>query len=188
VITASLKKTLIVSLVLLFAVLLLVLVSDRENQDATAVLKTIPQSFLATTRHEGLQVHHIDTGNTLLGPREGVAHIQITAHSGVNLAEINAKDVVREGNRMTVRLPEPRVLAIEPDLGSYRTIARQSVLQHLKDSAGGKTMEDELFERTQEAIANYRNSDPSPARTEIVDRLNRESQRFFGPDSGVKFE
>ena len=186
------KLALVGLLVLAIGLAGLILVRELSrpgyHSDVLSVLHGIDQTFLAVSRADSLHVSTVDDSNLLLGPRQGLARIQVTGHSGVDLRKVQPEQIRQSGQQVTVRLPEPELLALEADLSSYEATTKESALRRIADNARGRPLRTELFERTGEALKQYREQMPTESREQIVDRLNRESRDLFGPDLEVRFE
>ena len=167
---------------------IITLSSAPSSPGVVTLLQSVPQNFLATSRSETLHITHIDDSGLLLGPREGVAQIRVTGHAGLDLSRVGPNDVRHDGSVVHIKLPEPTVLSVEPDLTSYRITTRESAARRIVDNARGHPLREELFDQTGQAIAEYRKAFPTEAREAVIDRLNREKDALFGPDLQVKFE
>lgn len=144
-----------------------------------SILHTIPRSFLVVSTHESLAFSSEDSGNLLLGHRNGQAVINMRTHWGIDIARINAQDVQMDGHQVTVTIPVPEVLDSVPDLSSWRYVGKRSGLQALKDGVRGRSLEIDLLRNVHTAQLPLRESDAQTQRTAIVDRLNRDAAKLF---------
>jgi len=158
-------------------------------QTTLSLLRQIPQQYLITSRQEFLNVNVVDEGGWLLGPREGMSCIRITTYCGVDLHQLTPGDIRMTDRLIVIKLPEPSLLSVDADLGSYGFVTKSSGLQHIRDALRGHPVHNELFEKTKAAIDSYRSSGYPEAREEIVTRLNRNIHELFLPVGlEVRFE
>jgi hypothetical protein len=178
--------TLALTLALLFA---LYQPERYTRRIVLSLLRNVPTLFLATTRSEQLCVTQVDDSSWLWGTRKGMARLEVRTHLGVDLHKLSPDAIRVDGHNVVVRLPEPEVLDVVPDLSTWRYVSKASGLQHIRDAALGRSVHDELMALVQESLPRYRNATLYTDRATIADRLNREATNLFGPTGlTVKFE
>ena len=164
--------------------------AENETRELViSVLQTLPRSFLVLLTHETLAVTHRDRSTWLLGVRRGQSTLAIRIHWGVDLSKVKPGDIRVSGHHVTIRLPDPQILDVVPDLATWKFIGKRSGLHAAKDTIRGRSLESELLRDVQRAIPKYRSQDFHVQRLAIIDRLNRNTADLFA-DSGlsVKFE
>lgn len=151
------------------------------RQIVLRILRNIPTLFLVTTRCDQLSVTHIEDSSWLWGTRQGMSRLDVRTHLGVDLAKIKPDSIKVNGQQVSVRLPEPEVLDVVPDLASWKYVSKASGLQHIRDTVRGRSVRNELMALVQESLPRYRNVTLYTDRAVIADHLNREVTNLFGP-------
>ena len=143
------------------------------------LLRSVPAAFLGTARHEQIVLAHVDSSGPFLGTRKGTVTVTVRSHIGIDLLKVTEEDILIRGREVSIRLPDPEVLDVTPDLSSWRHFSSGSGFQRLRDFLVGPTLMEDLLKSLAAAIRQYRNADVSGERSGIVDRLNREANRLF---------
>ena len=151
-----------------------------EIQTATLVmLRSERLAFLVTDRLVSQLSVTEQTGNLLLGRRDGVVSAPLSIYYGIDVASMTPSNITREGGQVVVTLPEPRVLDLSVDLQAMTCYTRRSGLVIMADQLAGRDQQAELrtalWKRAHEVAA-----DPKllPPRDDLVRRLNQHADMF----------
>lgn len=154
-----------------------------------SLLQQIPRSCLVMETAEELTLASVDGGSMLLGPRCGMAAAVRRSHWGIELSDIQLKDVVVSGREVRVKLPDPIVFDTAVDLASFRFLTRRSGLQAITDAVLGRSLFRELAEIACQTPPKYSLEQIQTRRTEFARRLNKQAAALFeAKDLRVKFE
>ena len=161
----------------------------RARELVISVLRTVPRSFLVLLTDETIVVSHQDRSSWLMGTRKGQSAIEVRIHWGVDLEKIVRSDIIVDGSRVRVRLPDPEVFDVVPDLDSWRYTGKRSGLHVIADSVRGTSLEHELLRDVQRTVGPSRPGWREPPKQDLLDRINHQTARLF-EDAGldVRFE
>ena len=110
-------------------------------------------------------------------------------HWGIELSDIQLKDVVVFGREVRVKLPEPAVFDTIVDMSSFRFLTRRSGLQAIVDAVFGRSLFRELAELACRTPPKFNPEQIQTRRTEFVRRLNEQAAALFeAKDLHVLFE
>ena len=161
---------------------------EHVERTTLSVLKSENLSFLVTDRVVSQIVVEISENSPLLGKREGVLIGTVTLYYGVDLQQMDAACLSREGGTIFVKLPEPSELDFTVDPASFKYITKRSGLNVIADYLQNKDMEAEL--RTSihaQAVKFMTDEKLLPSRDKIVRRLNDLASPIF-LSSGLNIE
>ena len=154
-----------------------------------SLLQQIPRSYLVMETAEELTLAHIDGGDFLLGPRCGMAAAVRRTHWGIELSDIQLKDVVVSGLEVCIKLPEPAVFDTIVDMSSFRFLTRRSGLQAIVDAVFGRSLLRELAELACRTPPKFNPEQIKSRRSEFARRLNEQAAALFeAKDLHVLFE
>lgn len=185
---------LIGSLLLLGSILLVIpdLLAPDEDQARETVLKvlqTLPRSFVVLQTQHTIVVSHRDRSSWLLGTSRGQSVMTIRIHAGVDLAKVTRSHIRVDGRDVRIRLPDPEVFDVVPDLDSWRYTGKRSGLQVVGDTVRGSSLEQRLMHDIQRAMRGYRTRKPDVDRDAMIARLNRQADDLFeGTGLSVRFD
>jgi hypothetical protein len=166
------------------------LVPAQKREQIISTLRSVPASFWVTCRHTVPAVYTLDAGSRLWGVHQGQVALSIQVLGGVDATKINEQHIRIENRTAVIPLPDPEVLAVIPDLESFRYISKVSGLQlirHLILNSGG--IREQLFKLVTSSLPEYRNPHLYAVRPVVLDQLNRELVRLFEPSGlRVRFE
>lgn len=181
----GLKRAKIILLVmglLLLSLMFLTPVDPGPTEQAVlAALESHPQNFWALSRTQSMEVNEVEESNWLLGSREGIAAIELTVHTGFDLQALTPADVAIDDRHVSITLPEVKVLAVEPDLASYRAVTKTSLINIMGDVLRGRSVREELFDAAHSSLNDLDASSIGPSRDEMIDRLNQQTPKWSSP-------
>ena len=153
---------------------------------ALEILRREQLRFLVTDRVVAQVVVEADRNSPVLGKREGYLIAKAALYFGVDLGKLSKEDVVRDGKRVVVTIPEPEELEFSVDLDSMRYLTKRSGLQAATDWLLDRDQKAELRSQFRAAAHSYlRDEELLPTRQEIVGRLN-EFRGVIGGSLGVE--
>lgn len=154
-----------------------------------SLLQQIPRSCLVMETAEELTVANIDGGGLLLGPRAGMATAVRRTHWGLELSDIQLKDVVVSGREVRVKLPDPTIFDTTVDMASFRFLTRRSGFQALADTFFGRSLMRELAAIACQPPPKYAPEQIQIRRAEFIRRLNAQAAGLFeAKDLRIQFE
>jgi len=164
--------------------------SRSIEKAALEVLKNEELKFLVTDRVGAQVVVESDTGNPILGGREGYLIGTARLYYGMDLSGLGESDLRLSGSVLTITLPQPRELDFAADLDSFRFVSKRSGLMAIADWALDRDQEAELRRQFKTAaITSMRSEGMIPRKGDILARLNGVAVRLgsaLGVD--VRFE
>ncbi len=152
---------------------------DEVRAATLSLLRSEDMSFLVMAKLCGEVSVRADTGNWLLGRREGCLSAPVSMYHGLDVNSIGPEAIRREGGKVIVRLPEPRALDYSVDLAGMRFLGKRSGRQILWDHATGRDIQAELRAQLKDSIlAYFRDRGLLPTRAKIMRQLNQEAARL----------
>jgi hypothetical protein len=140
---------------------------------ALEILRREQLRFLVTDRVVAQVVVESDGNSLGLGKREGYLIAKVALYFGVDFGKLPKGNVVRDGMKVVVTIPEPEELDFSVDLDSMRYLTKRSGLQVATDWLLDRDQKAELRSQLKEAARAYlRDEQLLPTRGEIVGRLN----------------
>lgn len=143
-----------------------------SSEQVLAVLRSEPVALLVVQRGAA-QVVVEHRQSDWLGQWHAVLWTSVRWSWGMDLEQVTAQDVRREGDVVVVRLPEPQVLDFGLVPGSTGFLSKSSAVPRLQDLLGDQAQRRQLEQRVhEEALQFMQRQDLAPGRAEIVRRLN----------------
>ena len=143
--------------------------SATDEKTALSILRSRPMLFLVT-REIRTQIVIDHRESNWAGEWRGVLWASVRISYGVDVNEIEADDLRREGEVVIVRIPEPRLLSFSVEPGSIGFMSKATLAPKLKDWLGGGGHRRQLENRLHDqALAFTR--DMLPNRSQIVKQL-----------------
>jgi hypothetical protein len=153
---------------------------------ALEILRREQLRFLVTDRVIAQVVVESDENSPVLGKREGYLIAKAALYFGVDLGKLSKEEVVRDGKKVVITIPEPEELDFSVDLDSMRYLTKRSGLQAATDWLLDRDQKAELRAQFRAAAHSYlRDEELLPTRQEIVGRLN-EFRGVIGGSLGVE--
>ena len=153
---------------------------------AIEILQREQLRFLVTDRMVVQVVVESNENSPILGKREGYLIVKAALYFGVDFKKLSKEDVVRDGMKVVVTIPEPEELDFSVDLDSMRYLAKRSGLQAATDWLLARDQKAELRSQLKTAARSYlREGELLPTREDIVARLN-EFRGVVGGSLGVE--
>jgi hypothetical protein len=153
---------------------------------AIEILQREQLRFLVTDRVVAQVVVESDGNSPALGRREGYLIAKVALYFGVDFGKLPKENVVRDGMRVVVTIPEPEELDFSVDLDSIRYLTKRSGLQAATDWLLDRDQKAELRAQLKTAAHSYlRAEELLPTREDIVARLN-EFRDVVGGSLGVE--
>jgi hypothetical protein len=153
---------------------------------ALGILRREQLRFLVTDRVVSQVVVESDGNSPALGRREGYLIAKVALYFGVDFKKLSKEDVVRDGMKVVVTIPEPEELDFSVDLDSMRYLTKRSGLQVATDWLLDRDQQAELRSQLKESARSYlRAEELLPTREDIVGRLN-EFRDVVGGSLGVE--
>jgi hypothetical protein len=153
---------------------------------ALEILRREQLRFLVTDRVVAQVVVESDGNSPALGRREGYLIAKVALYFGVDFGKLPKGNVVRDGMKVLVTVPEPEELDFSVDLDSMRYLTKRSGLQVATDWLLDRDQQAELRSQLKESARSYlRAEELLPTRGEIVARLN-EFRGVVGGSLGVE--
>jgi hypothetical protein len=153
---------------------------------ALEILRREQLRFLVTDRVVSQVVVESDGNSPALGRREGYLIAKVALYFGVDFKKLSKEDVVRDGMKVVVTIPEPEELDFSVDLNSMRYLTKRSGLQAATDWLLDRDQKAELRSQLKTAARSHlREEELLPTREEIVGRLN-EFRSVVGNSLGVE--
>jgi len=159
-----------------------------ETQSTLSVLRIQALAFLVTRRTTTqIVVEHHESN--WLGQWRGVLWATVKIHYGVDLSNIQARDIRRDGDVAFVKLPEPEVLDFSIEPGSIGLMAKATALPKIDDllnNSHRRMLESRL---RQAALDFAQQRDLLPTRDELIKQLNDVLSLLAGEgDVRLRFE
>ena len=143
-----------------------------DERTTLSILRSRPMLFLVT-RQIRTQVVIDHKESNWIGQWRGVLWGTVTISYGVDVHEIKASDLRREGEVVFVRIPEPRLLNFAVEPGSIGFLSKATAAPKLQDLLDGGGHRRQLEKRLHDqAMAFAREHDMLPDRSQIVEQLN----------------
>jgi len=143
-----------------------------DERTTLSILQSRPMLFLVT-RQIRTQVVIDHSESNWAGQWRGVLWGTVRISHGVNVHEIKADDLRREGEVVFVRIPEPRLLSFAVEPGSIGFMSKATAAPKLQDWLGGGGHRRQLEQRLHgQAMSFAKEHDMLPDRSQIVDQLN----------------
>ena len=143
-----------------------------DERTTLSILRSRPMLFLVT-RQIRTQVVIDHKESNWIGQWRGVLWGTVTISYGVDVHEIKASDLRREGDVVFVRIPEPRLLSFAVEPGSIGFLSKATAAPKLQDLLDGGGHRRQLEKRLHDqAMAFAREHDMLPDRSQIVEQLN----------------
>jgi hypothetical protein len=140
---------------------------------ALEILRREQLRFLVTDRVVAQVVVESDGNSPALGRREGYLIAKVALYFGVDFGKLPKENVVRDGMKVLVTVPEPEELDFSVDLDSMRYLTKRSGLQAATDWLLDRDQQAELRSQLKESARSYlREEGLLPTREDIVGRLN----------------
>ena len=160
----------------------------HAEQATLAILKSENLAFLVTDRKTSqIEVEILDN-SPLLGRREGHLIGPVTIYYGIDVQSLDSSCLSHVGNRMIVRLPEPRELDFAMDPGSFRYVTKRSGWNVVADYVFNRNLETELRQQVhRQALVFFTEQRLIPTRAKIVNQLNNLAAAF-SKEIGVPIE
>jgi hypothetical protein len=137
-----------------------------------SILRSRPMLFLVT-RQICTQIVIDHCESNWIGQWRGVLWASVTISHGVDVNEIKADDLRREGEMVFVRIPEPRLLSFSVEPGSIGFMSKATAAPKLQDWLDGVGHRRQLENRLHDqAMAFAKEHDMLPNRSQIVEQLN----------------
>ena len=161
---------------------------EHVERATLAILKGENLAFLVTDRLTSQIVVEVSDSSALLGKREGILIGTAALYYGIDVQALDKSCLSRAGNRMIVRLPEPRELEFAVDPGSFRYITNRSGWNVVVDYVQNRDIEAELRQDIhRHALAFFAEQKLIPTRAKIVAQLN-DLAVPFSKELGVPIE
>jgi hypothetical protein len=143
-----------------------------DEKTTLSILRSRPMLFLVTRQiRTQIVIDHCESN--WAGQWRGVLWGTVTISYGVDVNEIKADDLRREGEMVFVRIPEPRLLSFAVEPGSVGFMSKATAAPKLQDLLDGgghrRQLENRLHDR---AMSFARERGMLPERSQIVDQLN----------------
>jgi len=143
-----------------------------DDKTALAILRSRPMLFLVT-RQIRAQIVIDHRESDWAGQWRGVLWGTVTIWHGVDVNEIKADDLRRQGEVVFVRIPEPRLLSFAVEPGSIGFMSKATLAPKLQDWLDGGGQRRQLEKRLHDqAMAFAKEHDMLPNRSQIVEQLN----------------
>ena len=149
-----------------------------------------PEVFrlLVTDRKTSQIEVEINDSSPLLGRREGHLIGSVTLYYGIDVQALDSSCLSHVGNRLIVRLPEPRELDFAMDPGSFRYVTKRSGWNVVRDFVLNQNLETELRQQVhRQALTFFKEKQLIPTRAKIVNQLNNLAAAF-SKEIGVPVE
>jgi hypothetical protein len=161
---------------------------EHVEQATLAILKSENLAFLVTDRKTSQIEVAIHDSSPLLGKREGHLIGPVTLYYGIDVQALDRACLTRAGNRMIVRLPEPRELDFTMNPGAFRYVTKRSGWDVVGDFVLNKNIETELRQQVhRQALIFFTEKKLIPTREKIVAQLN-DLAAPFSKELGVPIE
>jgi hypothetical protein len=145
----------------------------RTTRSVVEVLKTEDLTFLVTTRVTTLICVELRESNLILGDREGLLLATVDIYYGIDLEKLTDDSVTVTDSLTTVRIPEPGILDLSPDLATLRFFDKRSGLVAVSDILTGYDQDLELLAMLDSTARIYATEQGLlPTRDAILARLN----------------
>jgi len=163
---------------------------ETESRELVVhVLRSLPRFFLVLQSEESLVFSHCDRSTWLLGARRGQSVISVRVHWGVDLQKITQSDVSVANRDVRIRLPNPEILEIAPDMQTWRYTGKRSGLHLIADAARGTSLEQQLMRDGAVEIRQLRTNGFGLDKDVMLARVNRQAGKLFeGTGLNVRFE
>ena len=152
---------------------------DHVEKATLAILKSENMAFLVTDRKTSQIEVEVNDSSPLLGRREGHLIGPVTLYYGIDVQALDSSCLSHIGDRMIVRLPEPRELDFTMDPGAFRYVTKRSGWNVVADFVLDKNLETELRQQVhQQALTFFTERQLLPTRTKLVSQLNNLAAPF----------
>jgi hypothetical protein len=143
-----------------------------DEKMTLSILRSRPMLFLVTRQiRTQIVIDHCESN--WIGQWRSVLWASVTISHGVDVNEIKATDLRREGEVVFVRIPEPRLLSFSVEPGSIGFMSKATAAPKLQDWLGGGGHRRQLENRLHDqAMAFAKEHDMLPNRSQIVEQLN----------------
>ena len=143
-----------------------------DEKTTLSILRSRPMLFLVT-RQIRTQVIIDHSESNWIGQWRCVLWGTVRISHGVDVHEIQADDLRREGEVVFVRLPKPHLLSFAVEPGSIGFMSKATAAPKLQDWLDGGGHRRQLESRLHDQAMSFaREHDMLPDRTQIVEQLN----------------
>lgn len=149
---------------IVLALLVIYLLYDNERRLTIDVLTSQTVQELAT--HEVLTniTAERKDHSVWFGVKRDILLAKVRILYGVDFSDVGVEDIERSENNIKLNLPEPRALAVTPDLSSLRYFSDGTMLQYAKEAVTGENAKKKLraifekearkYAKSQEIVSN----------------------------------
>ena len=143
-----------------------------DEKTTLSILCSRPMLFLVT-RQIRTQIVIDHRESNWVGQWRGVLWASVRISYGVDVHEIKADALRRQGEVVFVRIPEPRLLSFSVEPGSVGFLSKATAAPKLQDWFDGGGHRRQLEQRLHDQAMSFaKEHDMLPDRTQIVEQLN----------------
>jgi len=151
-----------------------------EMRTVLDILRSESVQLLVTDRLVEQVYLELNDNTVLLGRREGLLTAIVRVYCGIDVGHITPADIDLRSIPITVRLPEPKLIEIAVDMKSIRLTSKITALNLIADYIQNRSMREQLTRQVQDrAVVQLHERGGLPSRSELVARLNEQSNRLF---------